>query len=193
VSHSCSAISSRSQVECARRSRRQTTQHVLLAHLLEQLGQLGPVTLGAGDLLLADPPAASRLQGIELQGEILLLGRDPGVADQHATSRNSSGGYLIGQQLSRYSFRMHAAQQPRAGQGSARPVPQTAGYCWRIRRTGRKYNLWQKTYSHHGANPDENRILVLPNPTIMRLACSSFRLIVISPTVSVDSGEKRSG
>ena len=67
-------------------------QGVALAHVLERRLEGRPLALRARGLLLEHPAAAGRLQGIELQGEILLLGRDPGVADQHATSRNSSRG-----------------------------------------------------------------------------------------------------
>jgi hypothetical protein len=57
--------------------------HVALARLVEQAGQLRPVALGAGDLLLVDAPAAGLLEHGALQGEVLVVGADPGVADEH--------------------------------------------------------------------------------------------------------------
>ena len=71
-------------------------QRVALAHVAEGGLEGWPLALRAGGLLLEDLLAAGRLQRIELQGEILLLRGHPSVADQHATSRNSSGGYIIG-------------------------------------------------------------------------------------------------
>ena len=57
-------------------------------------------------------------------------------------------------------------------------------YCRRIRRTGRKQNPCGEVRSSRGANVDRNRFLVLPISTIKRCAVRSYRLIVISPTLS---------
>jgi hypothetical protein len=51
--------------------------------LVEQTGQLGPVALRPGDLLLVDAPAASLLQRRALQGEVLVVGADTRVANEH--------------------------------------------------------------------------------------------------------------
>jgi hypothetical protein len=62
--------------------------------------QLGPVALRAGRLLDVDPAAAGGVQGVELEGGVLLAGGDPGVPDQHgvATSRNPSR-HAIGERV----------------------------------------------------------------------------------------------
>ena len=65
-------------------------QRVALAHVAECRLELGPLTLRAGGLLLVDLGAPGRGERIQLQGEILLLGRDPGVADEHVSSEKPS-------------------------------------------------------------------------------------------------------
>ena len=90
------------------------------------------VALHARSLLLVDLVAAGGSQCIELQGEILLLRGHPSIANQHIASQNSSGGYLSDSRLSRYSFRIYAARQSRAGQGTRR-LSRKRGYRWRSR------------------------------------------------------------
>jgi hypothetical protein len=46
-------------------------------------------------------------------------------------------------------------------------------------------NQHGKICSHHYTDLGKNRMLVLLNSTIMRLMVSAYRLIVISPTVSI--------
>jgi hypothetical protein len=58
-------------------------EHVVVAHLVEQPGQLGSVALGAGSLLLIQPPAARLTQRPPLKGEVLVVGADAGVAEEH--------------------------------------------------------------------------------------------------------------
>jgi hypothetical protein len=60
--------------------------HILLAHMVEQAGQLRPVTPHAGELLLVEAPAAGLLERGALQGEVLVVGADPGVAHEHGRS-----------------------------------------------------------------------------------------------------------
>src|SRR3954471_10445483 len=59
---------------------------IALAYLLEQAVQLRPFASGAGDLLLMDAPAAGLLQRQALKGEVLVVGADSRVADEHAPS-----------------------------------------------------------------------------------------------------------
>src|SRR4029078_9104561 len=59
---------------------------VAVPHVREGRLELRALTLRARGLLLEHPVAPGFPQRIELQGEILLLGRHPGVADQHASS-----------------------------------------------------------------------------------------------------------
>ena len=83
--------------ERARRSSFQTTSVSPARMYAEGRLQGGALALRARRLLLEHLGTAGRLQGVELQGEVLLLRGHPGVADQHVASRNSSGGYVIGQ------------------------------------------------------------------------------------------------
>jgi len=46
-----------------------------------ELGELMPVRPGAADLLAVDALSASGLQLLDLTGEVLVLGADPGVSD----------------------------------------------------------------------------------------------------------------
>ena len=67
-------------------------QRVALAHVRERGLQGRALALRAGGLLLEHLAAAGAPERVELQSQVLLLGGHPGVADQHATSRNSSRG-----------------------------------------------------------------------------------------------------
>src|SRR3954464_2960477 len=82
ASLSCSAISRRSRVERARRSSRATTT-TSPSHVVGQAGELGPVALRARDLLFIDPLAPGLLQGRALHREVLVVGRDAGIANEH--------------------------------------------------------------------------------------------------------------
>jgi hypothetical protein len=61
-------------------------ERVARAHAGEGGLERRAVALRAGGLLLEHPAAAGAVQRVELRGEVLLLGRDPRVADQHASS-----------------------------------------------------------------------------------------------------------
>jgi hypothetical protein len=66
-------------------------QHVLFADVIEQTRELRPVARGTGHFLLEDPPIPRFLQRGALEGEVLVVSTDPGVADEHAEpSRMSS-------------------------------------------------------------------------------------------------------
>jgi len=56
---------------------------IVLADLVEQSRELRPRARGARDLLLVDASAAGLLQGGTLQGEVLVVGADAGIADEH--------------------------------------------------------------------------------------------------------------
>lgn len=56
---------------------------VARAQPTQQLVELGAAGAGAGDLLLIDELAARLGQGIELQFQVLVAGRDAGVANVH--------------------------------------------------------------------------------------------------------------
>ncbi len=47
-------------------------------------GQAGPVDTGSGGTVLEHAMAAELREGVALEVELLVLGRDAGVADQHA-------------------------------------------------------------------------------------------------------------
>src|SRR5215208_1120636 len=57
--------------------------HVPLTYLVEQGHQLRPVVPDAGELLLVEAPAAGLFQCGALQREVLVIGADPGAADEH--------------------------------------------------------------------------------------------------------------
>jgi hypothetical protein len=59
---------------------------IALAYLLEQAVQLRPVAPCSRDLLLVDALAAGLFQGGALQREVLVVGADPSIADEHAAS-----------------------------------------------------------------------------------------------------------
>ncbi len=52
---------------------------------LEREGEAGPLGPGAADPVLVDLLAAGGGERVALQGQVLVVGRDPGVADQHGT------------------------------------------------------------------------------------------------------------
>jgi len=58
-------------------------KHVVIPHLVEQPGQFGSVALGAGQLLLIQPPAARLAQRPALERKVLVVGADAGVAEEH--------------------------------------------------------------------------------------------------------------
>src|SRR5215207_4222380 len=88
--------------------------------------QLGPFAPRAGYLLLTGLLAPGCPERIEVQGEILPLGQDPGGADWHASSRNLSRCYLVGQRLSRHGFRIGGTQQMRGRAGEVPSLKETA-------------------------------------------------------------------
>jgi hypothetical protein len=59
--------------------------------------QVRPVPLGAAGFLGKDAVAASRVQGLQLQREILVLGRDAGRTDVHGHRVTPSDGQVISQ------------------------------------------------------------------------------------------------
>ena len=64
--------------------------HVLLAQVAEQTGQFGPVATCSGALLRVDPPAASVAQRRTLECEVLVVGADASIAEEHGAVRAGS-------------------------------------------------------------------------------------------------------
>ena len=55
--------------------------HILLAQLVKEADELRPVAFGPGDFLLIEALAPRRLERGTLELEMLIVGRDAGVAD----------------------------------------------------------------------------------------------------------------
>lgn len=56
---------------------------IAITQIVEQMMQLGPVPAATGGLFLEDGLAAGGFQGLQLEIVVLVLGRDPRVADDH--------------------------------------------------------------------------------------------------------------
>jgi len=69
------------------------------------LQQPWPISPGPAHLVLEDSAASSSLEGVQLQGQVLVFGADPGVADSHGEpSRNPSPGSPVERGQSRKGF-----------------------------------------------------------------------------------------
>jgi hypothetical protein len=72
-------------------------QCIVGAHRVERRVELRPVALGATGYLGLDALAPRGVEGIELQGKILVVGRDTGIANGHRHRRTPAEGRLLSQ------------------------------------------------------------------------------------------------
>src|SRR3954451_5784175 len=117
---------------------REPCQRVPFPGVVEHRLQLGPVALRAGCLLGVEPLAAGRLQGVELEGVVLLPRGHARVPDEHGPSRNLSERATRERHVSRDSY-----GTPDGAVFDACPLltdraSKTEGYRWRSRPAERK-------------------------------------------------------
>ena len=85
-SPSRSMIVSTSRTERESRSSFQTTRHVTLAELIQKPVKFWPIPSSSGSLLFIDALATGGLQSRHLDGGVLIVGGDSGVADLHCSN-----------------------------------------------------------------------------------------------------------
>ncbi len=83
-------------------------QHVAGPRHLQRHGQSGAGRLGAAHPVLVHLLAASQVQGIALQVQVLVVGRDQRVADQHAAPCRSGNPSRVNDLGRRYPYRVYA-------------------------------------------------------------------------------------
>ncbi len=78
------------------RSRRSSRHHedISLAKLFDELLELGAITLGAGEFFLEQLFATGCGEALGLPVEVLIVGRDPGIPQLHASIPEASQNIL---------------------------------------------------------------------------------------------------
>jgi hypothetical protein len=77
------------------------------------------------------------MQGVKLECGMLVLGRDPGVADVHPHSSEKASEYnRFGSPVSREGFERWKSPKDALLRGCGRHLRETDGYCWRTRVVG---------------------------------------------------------